>query len=169
MQGMTLLASVLFLVGSSGAVYGGERRTLSRQQCNAIAAAEEFIADNGYTESPPSTDAAKWRPELQEERLPLAAVVASRRGQLLQGATGLFPGRAGEGEGWTILFKYRQQPGNRKPGSSGEYGRGVYVPERDATELFIQQLSIKLDTATIRLDSRETTSAACGWGPRSEP
>lgn len=143
-----------------GACNGDERR-LSPEQCDAIERARQFIADNGYTTAPPSTDPSRWRAEPWEERFPLDRVIGMRRGRLRPDAVGLLPGRGGNGEGWTVLFPYHHTPSGRRIEG---WGRGVFVPPGGEGETpFMHQVEISFDDATVRLSSPEETAAECGW------
>jgi len=144
----------------------GDNVPLTAEQCAAIATAEAFVRDNGYTDAPASTDVSKWRAELFEDRLPLAAVVAARRRQLMRHAVGLFRGVTGEGPGWSVVFLY-DPAGPAAKGADGSSGRGVYVPPSDdpnpAEPLHLYRVGVTLRDATIRLGTPDATARSCGW------
>jgi hypothetical protein len=75
-------------------------------EADAVAVAEQFVADNGYTDLP--ADLSKMKLELLDQlrKRSLAKIAAERHGQLERNAWGVLRGRA-NAPGWTVAFRYR--------------------------------------------------------------
>ena len=98
----TKIAVLLLLVFLCGRAYA-QKQTLTESQ--AVEAAEQFIARNGYTNLPP--DRTKLTYESIEWESDINRMLKERHDQLERRAFGVVPGRKGRASGWTVVFRYR--------------------------------------------------------------
>lgn len=103
------VASLLLLVT---VVAHPQKRRLT--QSEAVALAEQFIAQNGYTDLPP--DKTKISYETIEWESNVDRILQQRHNTLERRAYGVSRGRRGE-RGWTVVFRYQ--------GHAGATGRAV--------------------------------------------
>ncbi len=75
---------------------------------DALARAERFIADNGYTSAPPK---AVLDPESLEFTGDRDKLLAFRRKSLIPQAIGVRAGARGRAQGWSVAFDYTDGPG----------------------------------------------------------
>ena len=78
-------------------------------QSDAVALAEKFIAQNGYTDLPP--DKTKLSYETIEWESSVNLMLQERHDTLERRAYGVRPGRKGGEPGWTVAFYYKGHPG----------------------------------------------------------
>ena len=103
-----LRTSILILLLSSVAVVGySQKRGLTQRQ--AVALAEQFIAQNGYTDLPP--DKTKLSYETIEWERDLDRMLQQRHSTLERHAYGVLRGRKGGERGWTVVFCYKAHCG----------------------------------------------------------
>jgi hypothetical protein len=87
----------------------------------AIAIAERFVRDNGYTAAPP--DLTAYRPEPGDHGS-VSEVLAARRDTLTQSAD--MAAKAPDSEQWLVLFRFTgAAPGREHPEHGDEIGRVV--------------------------------------------
>ena len=77
-------------------------------QSEAVALAERFIAENGYTDLPP--DKTKLSYETIEWESNVDLMLKQRHNTLERRAYGVRRGGKGE-SGWTVAFRYKRHPG----------------------------------------------------------
>ena len=106
-----MAATVLVLL-SIVVVAPSQKRRLT--QSEAVALAEQFIAQNGYTDLPP--DKTKLSYETIEWESNVSRMLQERHNTLERHAYGVRRGRKG-GPGWTVAFRYK--------GHAGATGRAV--------------------------------------------
>lgn len=97
----SILVSVLLLF-SAAVVLPAQKQELSEGE--AIRLAEEFIAQNGYTNLPP--DKSKLAYETIEWESNIDDMLRERHDTLEPKAYGIRHGRKGGDPGWTIVFRY---------------------------------------------------------------
>ncbi len=85
-------------------------------QSEAIALAERFIAENGYTDLPP--DKTKLSYETIEWESNVDKMLEQRHDTLERRAYGVLSGRKGDAAGWTVVFRYKH-PRDRQTRSNG--------------------------------------------------
>jgi hypothetical protein len=85
-------------------------------QAEAVALAEQFIAQNGYTDLAP--DKTKLSYETIEWESNVDRMLKERHGTLERRAYGSVRGRKGGSAGWTVVFRYTH-PIDRRARSSG--------------------------------------------------
>ena len=78
----------------------------------AVAIAETFVAENGYTNLPESGLKKVLVSERIERKSDRQAQVAQRFNSLLPVAIGARHGRRNESAGWSVAFDYSSKPGN---------------------------------------------------------
>jgi hypothetical protein len=103
--------SLVFLIAT---VAHSQERSLTEAQ--AIRFAEQFIAQNGYTDLPP--DKAKLAHETIEWESDVDEMLKGRHDTLERRAYGVVRGRKAGSAGWTIVFRYKH-PADRKGRSLG--------------------------------------------------
>jgi len=112
-----IIATTLLLLLVAAVAYSqGQRLT----QSEAVALAEQFIAQNGYTDLPP--DKTKLSYETIEWESNVDRMLKGRHDTLQRRAYGVVRGRKGGDLGWTIVFRYR-----------GSSGRGARATGRAVT------------------------------------
>ena|SRR5258708_2060431 len=105
---LQLRAAVLLLLLLSVAVVGYSlKRPLTHRQ--AVALAEQFIAQNGYTDLPP--DKTKLSYETIEWERDVDRMLHQRHDTLERHAYGILRGRKGSEPGWTVVFCYKAHCG----------------------------------------------------------
>lgn len=85
-------------------------------QSEAVALAEQFVAQNGYTDLPPdkttlSSETIEWETNVDRR-------LQERHGTLERRAYGIVSGRKGRSPGWTVVFRYTH-PIDRHARSTG--------------------------------------------------
>ena len=85
-------------------------------ESEAIALAEQFVAQNGYTDVPP--DKTKLSYATIEWQSNVDRMLQERRGTLERRAYGIVSGRKGDSRGWTVVFRYTH-PIDRRARSTG--------------------------------------------------
>jgi|SRR6185295_14565437 hypothetical protein len=96
---------VLFVANISYA----QKRKLSETE--AVKLAEQFIAQNGYTDLPP--DKGKLAYETIEWEGDVDKMLQYRKDTLERKAYGIVRGRKGASPGWTVVFRYKH-PSDRE-------------------------------------------------------
>ena len=91
-----------------------QKRQLS--QAEAVALAEQFVAQNGYTDLAP--DKTKLSSETIEWESNVDRMLQERHGTLERRAYGIVRGRKGGSAGWTVVFRYTH-PIDRHARSTG--------------------------------------------------
>jgi hypothetical protein len=86
-------------------------------EAQALRLAEQFIAQNGYTDLPP--DKSRLAYETIEWKSNIDEMLSARHDMLQRNACGIVRGRKGGSSGWTVVFRYKNSP----PGHP--YGRAV--------------------------------------------
>jgi hypothetical protein len=105
---LTLRTGVLFfLLFSTAVVARSQKRQLT--QSEAIAFAEQFIAQNGYTDLP--ADKTKLSYETIEWESNVDRMLQGRHNTLERRAYGIRRGRKGGDPGWSVVFRYKGHPG----------------------------------------------------------
>jgi len=105
-------ATILLLLLVAGVAYSQKRRLT---QAEAVAFAEQFIAQNGYSDLPP--DKTKLSCETIEWEGNVDRMLQERHDTLERHAYGVRRGRKGGDPGWTVVFRYK--------GHAGATGRAV--------------------------------------------
>jgi hypothetical protein len=109
----------------------------------AVRKAEEFIALNGYTDAPPSSDIGTLTPESLEwfgrERW-----VEHRRDPLEGRAYGYFCGRRGGAPGWTVVFRYKSASENAGTGRSVTMDLDGGNPRVEHVDVFLRTVQERL-------------------------
>jgi len=108
-----LLAAVAILCSLS--VFGSHAQEKKLSEADAIGLAEQFIAQNGYTDLPP--DKGKLAYERIEWESNADEMLRGRRDTLERKAYGIVPGGKGVG-GWTVVFRYKH-PSTRQMRRNG--------------------------------------------------
>jgi len=85
-------------------------------QAEAVALAEQFVAQNGYTDLPP--DKTKLSYETIEWETNVDRMLQGRHDTLERRAYGIVSGRKGSSRGRTVVFRYRH-PIDRRARSTG--------------------------------------------------
>jgi hypothetical protein len=106
-------------------------------QSEAVALAEQFIAQNGYTELPPDKNKISY--EAMEPSSNLEQMLQERHNTLERLAYGFRSGRKGGAAGWTVVFRYAH-PIDRHATSTG---RAVTM-NLDGTEIRIEHVDFLL-------------------------
>lgn len=108
----------------------------------AIAAAEKFIVDNGYTDLPPLQDETQISYEPIERKSAPGEILQTRHNTLERKAYSIGKGRKGSKLGWTVGFRYK--------GGDDKSGRAVTMDldggniRVEHVDLFLQKLEKKL-------------------------
>jgi len=79
------------------------------EEARAIAAAERFVAENGYTAAPANLH--RMVPELLQNGLPKPIIEQMRRATLYPKAYGISPEQGLHGPGWTVFFEFTRGSG----------------------------------------------------------
>jgi hypothetical protein len=130
---------------------------------DALRIAEEFIAQNGYTDLPPMEDKSKLSYESIEGGSRPDEVLKYRHNMLQPKAYGFIRGGRYE-DGWTIVFQYQKD--NLTLRSTKEdyddyirlYGRAVTMDSR-GTNIRVEHEDVKLASADIKLRGTSIHSA----------
>jgi hypothetical protein len=98
---------ILLLLSVAVASYSQKRGLTQRQ---AVALAEQFIAQNGYTDLPPDKtklahETIEWEPDVDR-------MLQRRHATLERHAYGILRGRKGGERGWTVVFCYKEHCGS---------------------------------------------------------
>ena len=112
----SIFVSVLVLL-SAAVVLPAQNQELSEEQ--AVRLAEEFVAQNGYTESRP--DKSKFAHETIEWTSNIDDLLKQRHDTLEPKAYGIRHGRKSGAPGWTVVFRYSH------PSSKQEHRNGRAV------------------------------------------
>ena len=130
---------------------------LSDQEASAVAAAEMFIRENGYTDQAADPAKVQWGIMDDVSRdvgVPAAEVLRWRRKSVVAQAYGLSRHRGRGRPGWTVYFEHDPEFLSRlreaPPKPSEATGRAVEVSP-DLTELEMPHLDIFLKTAELVL------------------
>ena len=107
------IAVTISLLALCVAVYSQKRQLT---QAEAVALAEQFIAQNGYTDLAP--DKTKLSYETIEWESNVDRMLQERHGTLERRAYGIVHGRKGGSAGWTVVFRYTH-PIDRRARSTG--------------------------------------------------
>jgi hypothetical protein len=86
-------------------------------EAQAVKLAEQFIAQNGYTDLPP--DKSRIVYETMDLKSDIEKMLSARHDMLERDSYGIMRGRKGGSSGWTVVFLYKNSP----PGHP--YGRAV--------------------------------------------
>ena len=118
-KGVKLAARILatFLLLQLGLVAQLQKGPLTESE--AVALAERFIAENGYTDLPP--DRTKLSHETIESESNTDKMLEQRHDTLERRAYGVRSGRKGSGPGWTVVFRYKHP----RDGQMRSNGRAV--------------------------------------------
>jgi len=106
-------ATILLLLLVAGTAHSQKRRLT---QAEAVALAEQFIAQNGYTDLPP--DKTKLSYETIEWERNIDRMLQERHDTLERHAYGVRRGRKGGDPGWAVVFRYKH-PFDRHARSTG--------------------------------------------------
>ena len=109
----------------------------------AVRVAEQFIADNGYTDLPPLADRRQLSFETIEWADNIDEMLRLRHNTLERKAYGVRRGKWGDPQGWTIAFRSKgedQQTGRRV--TMDGKGGGIRVEHKD---FFLQAVEKKLE------------------------
>ena len=106
-------ATILLLLLAVVVAHSQKRRLT---QSEAVALAEQFIVQNGYTDLPP--DKTKLSYETIEWESNVDRMLKERHGTLESRAYGIVRGRKGGSAGWTVVFRYTH-PIDRRARSTG--------------------------------------------------
>ena len=74
------------------------------EEARAIAYAERFVAENGYTAAPANLE--RMVPELQQGGLPRQIIERMRHATLYPKAYGIAPQQGPNAPGWTVFFEF---------------------------------------------------------------
>jgi len=107
------IAVTISLLALCVAVYSQKRQLT---QAEAVTFAEQFIAQNGYTDLAP--DKTKLSYETIEWESNVDRMLKERHGTLQRRAYGIVRGRKGGSAGWTVVFRYTH-PIDRRARSTG--------------------------------------------------
>ena len=108
-----ILVSVLLLL-SVAVTSPAQKQKLTEEE--AIRLAEEFIAQNGYTDLRP--DKSKLARETIEWESNIDDILRQRHDTLDRKAYGIVHGRKGGAPGWTVVFRY-SHPSSKKARRNG--------------------------------------------------
>jgi hypothetical protein len=156
-----MLARLMFFVVLIGFNDAEARPPLSESE--AVARAEQFVIENGYTELP--ADLAKVELEITDHprKVPIAKIAARRRGELEKDAWGVARGRRGGSPGWTVAFRYGSRMRGRSmldPSDtilSADNGRGVTM-DPDGENIVIEHVDIRL-SAVKRIHRKASSTS----------
>ena len=139
------LTALILLVGShSGATPPqGSRPEIDGPA--AVAIAETFVRENGYTEAP-ALPPKRLTPESLEFE-PREKWAQQRHNSLVGQAAGYLAGRRGGAKGWTVTFCYARPKTVKEPRPTG---RAVTM-DLTGSALQIEHVEIFLDAATTQL------------------
>jgi hypothetical protein len=96
----SFVASILLL---SLTAVSSQAQKQKLSEAEAIRLAEQFIAQNGYTDLPP--DRSELAYETIEWESNVDEILRGRRDTLERKAYGLVRGRKGSAPGWTVVFR----------------------------------------------------------------
>jgi hypothetical protein len=125
------------------------------------------VAENGYTQLPPSADRSQMRWEINEQLVSPEIALQLRRNQLMAHPLGLFPGTPPETGGWAVVFQFTPEYLDRSrarddTADAPAGGRAVYVRTAPSSmQATMAHAEVRLDAVTVRLPSPEETAAAC--------
>lgn len=126
-----ILVSVLLLF-SAAFVFPAQKQKLS--EVEAVRLAEEFIAQNGYTDL--RADKSKLAHETIEWTSNVGDILKQRHDTLARKAYGIVHGRKGGAAGWTVVFRYshpasKQERRNGRAVTMNLDGSGLRVEHVD--------------------------------------
>jgi hypothetical protein len=127
------IAVLLLLFVLCGSAYSQKRRLTQSQ---AVKAAEQFIARNGYTDLPP--DRTKLSYETIEWESDVNRMLEDRHDELERHAYGVTRGGKGRA-GWTVVFRYRH-PADRE---ERKLGRAVTM-NLDGSDMRVEHVDFIL-------------------------
>jgi len=128
-----IVAPILLLL-LVAVVTQSQKRGLTQSQ--AVALAEQFIAQNGYTDLPP--DKTKLAYETIEWERDADRMLQQRHDTLERHAYGVLRGRKGGEPGWTVVFCYKAH--------CGSAGRAVTM-NLDGSEPRVEHVDFRLGHA----------------------
>ena len=99
------IATIVSLLLFAGTVARSQNRQFTQEQ--AVKAAEQFIAQNGYTDISP--DKSKLSYETIEWESDVDRMLKVRHNTLERKAFGVVTSRKGGTAGWTVVFRYKQR------------------------------------------------------------
>jgi hypothetical protein len=102
------VAALLFLCAADSQA----QKKLNEAQ--AIKLAEQFIAQNGYTDLPP--DKSRLAYETIEWEANVDKMLRGRHNTLERNPYGVLPGRKSGTPGWTVVFRYKNVPPGYRDG-----------------------------------------------------
>jgi hypothetical protein len=88
-----------------------QSQTRRLTESEAVALAEQFIAQNGYTDLPPDKNKLFYETIEWESNIDL--MLQERHDTLERRAYGVHEGRKGGEPGWTVVFRYKRPRGPR--------------------------------------------------------
>ncbi len=147
--------------------------SLSAEQCQAIALAERFVVENGYTDAPPSKDPSKIQREVTDQFGTTEAILQMRRGTLLRHAVGLMRETTpNDGRAWAVVFRpdwtrVRDLIPEDVLAAHRSDGRAIYVSL--PSEVFIIHMAVDMTKVDILLPSPEQTQRECAATPGPVP
>ncbi len=122
-----------------------ERGMYESPEAKAVRIAEEFIAQNGYTDLPPAKDRLSY--ETVERASSIEELLAWRHNTLERRAYGvMYRGRMGTKGGWTVVFLPRPRSGDGRE----VLGRAVTM-DKDFKNLLVEHKPFILDKVDKKL------------------
>ncbi len=112
-----------------------QKQKLSNEE--AIRLAEQFIAQNGYTDLPPDMDKLVYG--VLERKSNVDRILKGRHDMLERKAYGTVRGRKSGASGWTVVFRYRH-PANVQ---MRRHGRAVTM-NSDGSEMRVEHVEFIL-------------------------
>src|SRR5690349_15601739 len=132
------------------AIAGSSQRKKILTEDEAIARAEEFIKDNGYTDLPPSEDKSKLVAESVTGGTD-AEALKQRHNTLEPKAYGILQdGRSGDD--WCVVFRYNQNNIEHRrliPQMTGRWGRAVAM-DRFGENLKVEHQDLGLESENLK-------------------
>lgn len=129
------IATAISLLVFVGIIAHSQKRLLTQQE--AVKAAQQFIAQNGYTDISP--DKSKLSYETIEWESDVDKMLQDRHDTLERQAYGVVRGRKGSTAGWTVVFRYKH-PADR---DERRIGRAVTM-NLDGTEMRVEHVDFIL-------------------------
>ena len=135
----SILVSVLLLF-SVAVVFPAQKQELS--EIEAVRLAEEFIAQNGYTDL--RADKSKLAHETIEWTSNVDDMLRQRHDTLARKAYGIVHGRKGGAPGWTVVFRYshpasKQERRNGRAVTMNLDGSGLRVEHVDFILKYVER------------------------------
>ncbi len=120
-------------------------QTEESPEAKAVRLAEEFIAQNGYTDLPPVKEILSY--ETVEGARNVEEMLRLRHNSLERRAYGvMYRGRLGTKGGWTVVFRNKQRFGN----FYDEFGRAVTM-DKDFKNLLVEHKMFALTNVNRKL------------------